>query len=168
MNVIARDGQRKAVYAAESLFHSALNRRSPDAMLEIAGTTVTLPPQARFASIESMQTYVDTVLSRPSVRAQFGDVAPVLVRERRGNRAAHYEHGNNIIAVPVGHDSTVFRTEAVVVHEVAHHLTGYRAQVASHGPEFVSVLLWLIEDLLGVEAAFVLRTFMLEAGVRIG
>ncbi|GAB36323.1 TIGR04338 family metallohydrolase [Gordonia otitidis] len=163
-----RDSQRGLVYSAEDLLRSALDARSSIGVIEIAGTRVTLPPEARFASIESMQRYVDAVLSRPSVRERFGCVAPVRVRARRGTNAAHYEPNNNTIAVPVGDDSTPFRRESVVVHELAHHLTEYGPHTASHGPEFVCVLLWLIGDVMGAEAAFVLRTFMFQHGVRVG
>jgi putative metallohydrolase (TIGR04338 family) len=53
--------------------------------------------------------------------------------------------------------------ELVVLHELAHHLSGG----ADHGAEFVTVLLCLVAELVGAEAGFLLRSALLDAGASV-
>ena len=161
MGATVRDVQQAKVYTAETIFARTLDKGGA---VQIAGTTVQLPPEARFGDVDSIQRYVDSVIARPTVAARFGSVRPVRVRARRGNAAAHYEPPG-VIAIPVSRDSTPFRREVVVAHELAHHLT---PAGAPHGPEFTDTLLWLIDELLGPQAAFVLRVLYLESEVAVG
>ena len=161
-----RDFQRSAVYSAETVFGSMLSEATDrGATTVIAGTSLTLPKAARFASIPSMQDYVDRVLSRPSVIAQFGPVRPVRVRVRNGGpQTAHYEPHPQVIAVPDPAHSGV-AAESVLLHELAHH---FAVTGSAHGPEFTATLLWLLGDVMGPEAAFVLRVLYGDSGVQVG
>jgi putative metallohydrolase (TIGR04338 family) len=51
-----------------------------------------------------------------------------------------------------------------VLHELTHHL----APDAGHGPEFAAQLLELVEELVGVEAAFLLRSSLIDSGAHLG
>ena len=99
-----RDSQRSKVYAAEefvrTLFDRAAGHGSPT--VEFFGTQLTLPPEGRFASVESVQRYVDDVLALPGVRQHWPEVSRAMVRARRAATAAHYENrdGVGVIAVP--------------------------------------------------------------------
>src|SRR3954468_11239369 len=92
--VTARDTQRSKVYAAEefvrTLFDRAAERGIP--AVDFFGTQLTLPPEARFASVDSVRRYVGDVLNLPSVRARWPTAEPLTVRGRRGVTAAHYEY----------------------------------------------------------------------------
>lgn len=162
-----RDSQRAKVYAAEefvrTLFDRAAEHGSP--AVEFFGTQLTLPPEARFGSVGSVQRYVDEVLALPAVRRQWPDVAPLSVRARRAATAAHYESrdGAGVIAVPDRDTADWALRELVVLHEVAHHLCGAQPP---HGPEFVATSCALAELVMGPEAGHVLRVVYAKEGVR--
>jgi putative metallohydrolase (TIGR04338 family) len=160
----ARDVQRGKVYAAEefvrTLFDRAAERGSR--AVEFFGTQLTLPPEARFSSVGSVQRYVDDVLALPGVRQRW-PAAPLRVRPRRGAAAAHYENrdGDGVIAVPDAGDWAL--RELVVLHEIAHHLCDARP---AHGQEFVATLVALTEMVMGAELGHVLRVVCAKEGVR--
>lgn len=162
-----RDSQRSKVYAAEefvrTLFDRAAERGSPT--VEFFGTQLTLPPEGRFASVESVQRYVDDVLALPGVRQHWPEVSRASVRARRAATAAHYENrdGAGVIAVPDRDTADWAMRELVVLHEVAHHLC--RA-LPPHGPEFVATICTLAETVMGPEVGHVLRVVYAKEGVR--
>ena len=163
----ARDSQRARVYAAEdfvrTLFDRAAEHGSPS--VDFFGTQLTLPPEGRFGSVESVQRYVDDVLALPAVRQHWPVVSPLRVRARRAATAAHYEKrdGTGIIAVPDRDTADWAMRELVVLHEVAHHLC---EQVPAHGPEFVATMCTLTELVMGPELGHVLRVVYAKEGVR--
>ncbi len=162
-----RDSQRSRVYAAEdfvrTLFDRAAEHGSPT--VEFFGTQLTLPPEGRFASVESVQRYVDDVLALPAVRQHWPKVSRAMVRARRAATAAHYENrdGAGVIAVPDRDTADWAMRELVVLHEVAHHLC--RA-LPPHGPEFVATICTLAELVMGPEAGYVLRVVYAKEGAR--
>ena len=132
--------------------------------VEFFGANITLPPEARFASVDSVQRYVDDVLGHPSVRKRWPAAEPLTVRARRGVTAAHYEYDGNVatIAVPERETTWALR-ELVVLHEIAHHLC--RTEPA-HGPEFVAAFCELTDAVMGPEVGHVLRVVYAKEGVR--
>ncbi|RIK09712.1 MAG: TIGR04338 family metallohydrolase, partial [Acidobacteria bacterium] len=60
-----RDTRRTAVYEAESLVRTMFDRADERGLrvVELAGSQLTLPVERRFASLESVQAYVDSVLA---------------------------------------------------------------------------------------------------------
>jgi putative metallohydrolase (TIGR04338 family) len=164
--VSPRDTQRAKVYAAEEFVRTLFDRAGErgNRVVEFFGTSLTLPPEARFASTEAVQRYVDDVLSHTSVRQRWSGVEPLNVRERRGLSAAHYERDEEgaTIAVPDERVGWALR-ELVVLHEIAHHLCDAEPP---HGPEFVSTFCALAETVMGPEVAHVLRVVYSKEGVR--
>ncbi len=124
--------------------------------VDVLGVPLTLPPEARFACIDSVQAYADRVLGPGAVR----------VRARRGESGAHYESGpaGPVIAVPAGHDGAWALRELVVLHELAHHLAPDDAGGA-HGPSFTATLIDLAARVMGPEAGLALRIVYTESGV---
>ena len=106
-----------ALYAAEDQWSAVLDRGG---QVDFFGSRIDVPMQRRFGDIASVRAYVDRVLELPAVRAGYPSAGPVQVRERSGQRRAHYEPGTATIAVPM-RDLWGGR-EAVVLHELAHHL----------------------------------------------
>lgn len=161
-----RDTQRSKVYAAEQFVRTFFDRAAErgNRSVDFFGTQLTLPPEARFGSVDSVQRYVDDVLSLPAVRMRWPAVAPLAVRARRGVAAAHYEHDGAAatIAVP-DRDARWALRELVVLHEIAHHLN--RAE-PPHGPEFVDAFCGLAGAVMGPELAHVLRVVYAKEGVR--
>jgi putative metallohydrolase (TIGR04338 family) len=163
---VPRDDQRARVYAAEEFVRTLFDRVSEhgNSTVEFFGANITLPPEARFASVDSVQRYVDDVLGHPSVRQRWRAADPLTVRSRRGVTAAHYEYDGNLatIAVPDRRTTWALR-ELVVLHEIAHHLC--RAEPA-HGPEFVATFCDLTDAVMGPEVGHVLRVVYAKEGVR--
>jgi putative metallohydrolase (TIGR04338 family) len=164
--VTARDTQRAKVYAAEEFVRTLFDRASEhgNRTVEFFGTNLTLPPEARFASVETVQRYVDEVLALRSVRERWPGATQLTARPRRGLTAAHYERDGDgaAIAVPERRASWALR-ELVVLHEVAHHLCDADPP---HGPEFVATFCELAEAVMGPEVAHVLRVVYAKEGAR--
>lgn len=161
----ARDTQRSRVYAAEQFVRTLFDRAAQhnSRTIEFFGASITLPPEARFASVESIQRYVDEVLALPAV-AEIGNPAGmVTVRARRSATAAHYEQGG-VIAVPNRLTGDWAMRELVVLHELAHHFCDPDAP--AHGPGFVATFCGLAAAVMGPEAGHVLRVVYTKEGVR--
>lgn len=161
------DRGRARLYSAEALVHSIFDNAAAGAsQLTIGGTTVTVPAEARFATVESMQRYADSVLAMAPVAALVGgDAGSVRVRARRGVTAAHYERANATIAVPMQSEARWAQRELVLLHELAHHLD--RGSGPAHGPDFVRGYVDLAAIVMGPEAALIMRITFAENGVRV-
>ncbi|MGO3328229.1 TIGR04338 family metallohydrolase [Gordonia sp. (in: high G+C Gram-positive bacteria)] len=161
---MTRDSARSAVYDAERLVHRIFERAGSSRTAQIAGTAITVPPEGRFSSVDSVRRYVDDVLAAPGVRARFPRASqPVSVRRRRGSRAAHYERGGAVIAVPDSAEGAWALRELVVLHEIAHHVDDVGSP--AHGHEFVYALIDLVGLVLGPETAFVYRVVFGDSGL---
>ncbi|MGE2814835.1 TIGR04338 family metallohydrolase [Mycobacterium heidelbergense] len=162
-----RDSQRSKVYAAEEFVRTLFDRAAEhgSSVVEFFGTQLTLPPEARFGSVASVQRYVDEVLALPSVRQRWSEVSPLRVRTRRAATAAHYENhdGAGVIAVPDRDTADWALRELVVLHEVAHHLC---QEQPPHGPEYVATICTLTELVMGPEVGHVLRVVYAKEGAR--
>ena len=155
-----------AVYAAEDQWSAVLDRGG---VVDFFGSRIDVPMQRRFADVASIQAYVDRVLSLGTVVSAYPDAGPVSVRERAGQGRAHYEPGRATIAVPL---QTLWAgRESVVLHELAHHLScssgvpSDRTGRRWHGAEFREAMLLLVAQVLGEQAALLLRAGYDEAGV---
>lgn len=160
------DRGRETLYAAERMAHLVFE--APGTSAQIGGVTVTVPPEARFASVDSVADHVERVLARPTIREQFPRAAePVVVRARRGPTSAHYEAGPPaVIAVPQDADGRWALRELVVLHELAHHLDDSGG--AAHGPGFAATLIDLVADVIGPEAGLIYRVLFTESDVPVG
>ncbi|MDQ4038062.1 MAG: TIGR04338 family metallohydrolase, partial [Actinomycetota bacterium] len=161
--------QRAKVYDAENLVHRIFDRSADFPVVEVAGSRLTLPVERHFATIESVQTYVEAVVALPPVKATWPRAAvPVAVRERRGQQQADYQRRTATLAVPLhaGNRAWALR-ELVILHELAHHLAAAEDE-EPHGPAFTARLIALTSRVIGAEAGFLLRTTMWDLGVRIG
>lgn len=152
---MTRDSQRQRVYDAENglrrMYNAAVEIGNP--VVTVGGITLTLPPEARFASIESIQSYVDRVRALPSIAANHPRAGiPVTVRARQGDSRAHYENARAVIAIPDNLGSWAMR-ELIVLHELAHHL----AWGDQHGSRFAAAFLDLLGAVLGPEVELALR-----------
>lgn len=173
----ARDTQRSRVYAAEEFVRTLFDRAAQhgSGAIDFFGEQITLPPEARFGSVQSVQRYVDDVLALPAVAQRWPAAGPIMVRPRRSATAAHYENnggenngGAAVIAVPdrtgAGRAPNWALRELVVLHEVAHHLCD--GSGPAHGREFVSTFCALTTTVMGPEAGHVLRVVYAKEGVR--
>ncbi|MEZ0355971.1 TIGR04338 family metallohydrolase [Mycobacterium sp. ENV421] len=163
----ARDSQRSRVYAAEEFVRTLFDRAAQHSSrtIDFFGTQLTLPPEGRFASMPSVQRYVDEVLALPAVTSRWPAPGPLTVRPRRAATAAHYENsdGTGVIAVPDRSTADWAMRELVLLHEIAHHLT---PQGPAHGPGFVATFCELAALVMGPEVGHVLRVVYAKEGVR--
>lgn len=156
---MSRDYDTQRVYDVENNLRDLLESTTEDSTMvrvEAFGSHLVIPTSRKFASIESIQAYVDRVLALPAV-AQVNDRGPVKVRKRRGDRFATYDWAG-YINIP---DAKWAMNEPVVLHELAHHL----AYGDLHGPRFREAFCYLIEESMSPEAAFYLRSSFIEAGL---
>ena len=164
----ARDTQRRRVYSAEQFVRTIFDRAAQhnSRTVDFFGEAITLPPEARFASVESVQRYVDEVLALPAVALLRPGAGPLRVRARRAATAAHYEmRGDSAaIAVPDRLTAEWAMRELVVLHEVTHHLAD--PDGPAHGPDFTATFCRLAAAVMGPEAGHVLRVVYAKEGVR--
>ena len=163
--VSSRDVQRTRVYAAEQFVRTLFDRAGQHSRraIDFFGEQITLPPEGRFASVESVQRYVDEVLSLPAVTQQWPGRAGVRVRARKAASAAHYENSGDVAVIAVPAREQWALRELVVLHEIAHHLCGGGGP--AHGPRFVATFCALAEAVMGPEAGHVLRVVYAKEGV---
>ena len=163
-----RDSQRSRVYSAEQFVRTLFDRAAQHGSraIDFFGEAITLPPEARFASMESVARYLGEVRALPTVAARWPDAGPITVRPRRAATAAHYENhdGIGVIAVPERGAAGWAMRELVVLHELAHHLAVGRGP--AHGPEFVATFCELVTAVMGPEVGHVLRVVYAKEGVR--
>jgi putative metallohydrolase (TIGR04338 family) len=154
-----------AVYAAEDQWSAVLDRGGT---VDFFGSRLDLPVQRRFADLASIQAYADAVLAIDAVAAAYPGAGPLAVRERSGQGRAHYEPATSTIAIPLRR--LWAGREAVVLHEIAHHLACSAGVAAGsrrwHGAEYQVAMCALVTEVLGEQAALLLRAGYDAAGVR--
>ncbi len=155
-----RDNQRSKVYSAEQSVRKTLDliNAFPARTIKMYGSTLRIPEEYKFGSFRSVAEYVWKVESFDWYPESKGRVC---VRPRKGDEKAHYQSGH----IYVHPESAWALREIVVLHELAHHLTRLAAE--SHGAEFAGAFLWLVENVIGHEVAFLLRTAFYDHGVKI-
>ena len=155
-----RDRQRARVYAGEEAWALQLDAaRRGAARAVVAGSSVVLPRELQFGTLEAAQAYASSALAS-------WQVPPVALRLRRGQGKAHWETPG-VIALPVPEHGTPWAMrESVLLHELAHHLAFHLDGAADHGASFVARMLSLVTTALGEEAALALRVAWAEAGVQ--
>lgn len=157
------DHQRGRVYAAEQVWALRLDAARRGARsATVAGSAVLLPHELLFGTLGAAQTYADA-------RLVGWGLPPVLLRVRRGQSKAHWEAGSPaVIALPVPeHGEPWAMREAVLLHELAHHLAAGLDAEPGHGPMFPARLLQLVGQALGEQAAFALRVDYAEHRVQV-
>ena len=152
-----RDSQRARVYAAEdawALRLDAARRGAPRA--DVAGSSVLLPKELLFGTLEAAQDYADRALPT---------YPRVTIRTRKGPRQAHWEVPG-VIALPVPeHGRAWALRETVLLHELAHHIAFHSHQATDHGATYRACMLELVGQQLGPEAQLALRVSYGEHGV---
>jgi len=153
------DFQRQRVYDAEGVLRQiydwAVQNANP--AVSIAGVPLVLPPEVKFASVASVQSYCDRA-------TQLIGTTPVTVRARKGAAKAHYEPATRTIAVPEHREGNWAMRELVVLHELAHHV----APGAQHGPAFASAFIDVLSTVMGPSAGLALRLVFADCGVKEG
>lgn len=164
-----RDVQRQRLYDAEEQVCRQLEYAAAGARLvEVAGSTVTLPLEVRFGSLQAVQDHVDAIRASEAFAGRFPTAArtPLRVRRRAGDRAAHYEAPGTIaLHEPVMGSAWALR-QLVVLHEVVHHGQHHDLPAtALHGPEFAGALAELIGEVIGLEVALLVTAAFVDHGV---
>lgn len=149
MTAPARDTHRSRVYGAEQMLRGIYDSGGA---VTLQGIPLQLEPEDRFTSLADVQVFIDRVISHPEVIEALGPHPRITVRERKGQKFAHYEHDANQVAINTTGTGWGLR-ELVVLHELAHAYTpGHR-----HGPAFADAFLTLVGIVIGPQAALALR-----------
>lgn len=139
---------KTAVYSAEQIMRRVLDRQHAAPTLKLAGSTITVPLERRWADLDSLATYVRSI--HPEVS----------VRRRRGLASAHYEYPGGVIAVPDGSGlrGRWAMRQLVILHELAHHRAGGVRD--GHGQVFQQHFIDLVTEQMGPEAGLILRVLI--------
>jgi len=157
------DVQRARVYAAEQVWALRLDAARRGARsATVAGSSLVLPRELLFGTLGAAQVYADA-------RLDGWGLPPVVLRVRRGQAKAHFEAGRPaVIALPVPeHGEPWAMREAVLLHELAHHVSAGLDGEPGHGPPFPARLLQLVRRALGDQAAFALQVDYAEHRVQV-
>jgi hypothetical protein len=185
-----RDSQRSKVYRSERMvFHGS--PEPPDSSKDSSKVT------PDYKTVAECQEYVDHVTATDTWKALgFSHLGmfeshPVTVKDGRSRKRGAADAFGNTIKVPKWS-----RLKWYITHELAHIATSYihdftydeddedgggwpgyedpetgrvvlTQTVATHGPEFAGIYLYLLRELVGVEAHDKLRAAFEEAGVKV-
>lgn len=164
-----RDNRRQRLYDAEHVLRglrvsTAARRHLTDSVRHSTDTMSVRGPDGKahlvpmiYPSVASTQDYVDTLLAAAWFRRRWG-FRRIPVEHSKGRGSVAWDYGT--IAISCEHR----RSEAVILHEIAHRLTSRTA--AHHGPEFAGILLTLVKHVMGAEHAAALRASFREHKVR--
>ena len=164
-----RDQQRQRVYDAEHQVRRQLELAAAGARtVSVASSTIVLPLEVRFGSLDAAQRYTDAVCFGRDFRRRFPNAAaaPLRLRARRGNLAAHYDAPGTIALHEPEHGSGWSLREMVLLHEIAHHAVHHdRPGAPDHGPGYAGVFVHLVAQTMGPETGLLLTTAFAEHGV---
>ena len=136
--------------------------------ITVASSTLVLPLEVRFGSLDAAQRYTDSIRSTHAFRRVFPNAAaaPLTFRARRGERAAHYEAPGTIALHEPQHGTGWSLRELVVLHEVAHHAAHHDlTPEPAHGAGYAGAFVRLVTDVMGAETGLLLTTALAEHGV---
>lgn len=141
----ARDTERARVYSADHRLQTLLDNQHRTPTVRIAGSTLTVPSERKFADLPSIQRYVSQHLPLLGIK----------VRARKGTTRAHYEPNTNTIAIPVSATGRWAMRETVVLHECAHAVNRYHWP--AHGQAFQHAFAILLSDVMSPEVGLIYR-----------
>lgn len=163
------DRERQRTYDAEKIVRRMSEREG--SKVELFGTTITWPAELRFGHIDHVAAYVRNIESSDWYRATFpkASQSPVKVRHRKGDKWAHYDGGTQTIAINAPDNKTGWAMrEIVVLHELAHHVDSLEDMGGeSHGPEFRGVFCFLVSQVIGPEAGWILSVTFFDVGLQV-
>lgn len=164
-----RDVQRQKMYDAEQQVRRQLEFAAAGARtVTVAASTLVLPLEVRFGSIDAAQRYTDGVRSSGWFRARFprAAAAPLTLRTRRGDASAHYEPPGTIALHEPQYGTGWSLREMVVLHEIAHHATHHDlSPQPAHSPGYAGAFVSIVAAAMGPETGLLLTTAFAEHDV---
>jgi hypothetical protein len=149
-----RDPDKEAAYTAEQQVRELMDMavEVEDWTFDFHGYTMQLPQERKFASLESIRSYVNAVCNLSQVRARFPGRGTPKVAEHDYIDIASYTHHDETINIRTHKDSKWQQRELIVLHELAHHM----AKGDGHGPEWRGAFVFLIDECMGRQMAMVM------------
>lgn len=129
--------------------------------VHVHGREVHIPVERNFADIVSIQQYVDKVLALNWVQAQYPTAKRPLRVQKKPKGANVASCGGGVMNVPINSEHRWALREAVILHELAHHLTPH----CGHSAEFRDCFAWLLEEIVAPEVGWLLRTIFWDRGL---
>lgn len=151
---------KQQVYEAEFRLRDFFSNATVSRTAEVYGTTLTLPDERWFGSLETVQSYVDAV--RDIVASRYPSKDCTVCEGRKSLRRKAYWDWNRIV-LPQREVTRWAWREIVVLHEIAHHLT----PGASHNEEFCGAYVHLLNTIMGPEAGWLMTVLLADNGITI-
>lgn len=153
------------IYEAEYVLQKTFDRYWEGTEIIIHGVPVVLPRERKFVHVSEVQQYVQDFLRDPGVIKKYGLLPQVKVRDRKGERAAHYDTVRNEIAIPC--QAAWACRELVVLHELAHHVQYQRSIIKKivHNQEFMDIYVELLAIRMNEHARFVAQMCFIDAQI---
>ncbi len=151
------DPDKEDVYSADWQFRAVLDLANEveDRTYNFHGHMLELPDERKFADLESIQRYYNSVCALEQVQREWpGAVAPT-VKQRRGETSAHYTPLGREVHVPIKGRWAL--REIVVLHELAHHFADDH-----HGPKFQGAWVYLTKVCMGDAAGLIFGAMMFD------
>jgi len=112
-------------------------------------------------TIKECQQFINKVMARSYVQRNYSTLKDIVVLDGRGRRSAcaTYRNGQWVICLPKW-----ARNEFIILHEIAHHISG---AYLSHDSYFATCLLDLVRNVMGREDALTLQAAFHLKGVKV-
>lgn len=152
MRVKSANAHTTKVYQAERMASVIL--ATDDRQVKVAGATLTIEPEKKFGTLDSVQRYVDQVLAFLG-REDSVTIKPITDRRHKAYRVFYSGREQTIYMFDPDVYADAPNDELVVLHELAHHLT--RESDDDHGDLFLQAYINLVENVMSPENGLVLR-----------
>lgn len=163
--------QRQRLYDAEHQVRRQLEFAAAGARtVTVAASTLVLPLEVRFGSLQAAQGYLDAVRGTGAFTQCFprAAAAPLRLRPRRGDRSAHYEAPGTIALHEPERGTGWSLRELVVLHELAHHAAHHDLPAeAPHGRHYAGAFARIVADTMGPETGLLLTAAFADHDVAV-
>lgn len=157
---MAKKAQETSIERADRKLQALLDfvSETKDQRVIVAGTTMRLPFQRLFHSVERVQAYLDQVAAIPEVHGRWSQAyRPIVVRTSSKVSKPRYRRKKALLLLPASASS--YR-ELAVLHQYAHHLSR-----DDHGPQFLAAYRNLLNICSSAEAAMTMSVCWLDEGL---
>jgi putative metallohydrolase (TIGR04338 family) len=156
------DSQKDLLYHSENKLIRLIDTNDQYAPVSVAGSTFSIPREAKFGDLASVQRYCDQV-------TKHFNLSPVTCLAMRKDARSKAYYRARQIHLPTVSGRWSMR-ELVVLHELAHHAARSENGSAceAHGSEFAGKFVEMVDWAMGTEASMMLKIFFYENGVKVG
>lgn len=160
------DSDAPLLYETEDTLHNTM-RQLGGSTVFYNNSTITVPTLDVLTSLHEVNDFLNTALHHPLVAAAYPSRPAIIAKRGRRTKSTNVDyHFPATIKFPHGEDDWSF-SKPVIIHELAHHLAFHNISphIPAHGPQFRAINHHLVSILISPEAAHMLWTAYLQAGL---